>query len=203
LAAVERGEIDRAAIPRETLQDLSLHKNREVTAAVTKLFADAAPISREELRNEIARLQSLIAHQPGIPKNGRELFAKHCARCHTLFGAGGRVGPELTTYPRHDGQALLTHIVDPSAEIREGYGTTAISMTDGRQISGVMVDSDQRVVVLRTSDGSELTIAREEIDELQPVKMSLMPEGMLKTLSEQEIRDLLAYLRSSQPVIDK
>ena len=120
-----------------------------------------------------------------------------------MFGAGGRVGPELTTYPRHDGQALLTHVVDPSAEIREGYGTTAVSMSDGRQLSGVMVDSDQRVVVLRASDGSELTLARDEIDEIQPIKMSLMPEGMLKALDDQAIRDLFAYLRSSQPVIDK
>ncbi len=58
-------------------------------------------------------------------------------------------------------------------------------------------------MVLRASDGSELTLARNEIDEIQPIKMSLMPEGMLKALDDQAIRDLFAYLRSSQPVIDK
>ncbi len=113
LAAVDRGEIHRAAVPRETLQDLSLHKDRELKAVLTRLFPQPVAAPCAELRQEIARLHEVIAQQPGIPKTGRELFAQHCARCHTLFGAGGRVGPELTTYPRHDGQALLTHVVDP------------------------------------------------------------------------------------------
>ena len=123
-------------------------------------------------------------------------------RCHTLFGKGGKVGPDLTTYRRDDLETMLLNIVNPSAEIREGYATPIVATTDGRILTGVVVEQDKNVVVLRGDDGKEMTLARDEIEAIKPSRTSIMPEGLLKGLSDQQVRDLFAYLRSTQPLID-
>ena len=71
---------------------------------------------------------------------------------------------------------------------------------DGRTATGFLTDQDNQVIVLRGSDGQSLTIPRDEIDELLPEKKSIMPDGLLKDLSEPQIRDLFAYLRAAQPL---
>ncbi len=138
----------------------------------------------------------------GVPKPGKQIFDQQCLRCHTLFGKGGKVGPDLTTYRRDDLETMLLNIVNPSAEIREGYATLIVSMADGRVLSGVVVEQDKNVVVLRGSDGKDVTLARADIDAMRPGSASIMPEGLLKGLSDQQVRDLFAYLRSTQPLID-
>ena len=97
---------------------------------------------------------------------------------------------------------MLLNIVNPSAEIREGFSTSIVATADGRVLTGVVVEQDRNVVVLRVEDGRELTIARDDIDAIKPSPKSLMPEGLLKGLGDQEVRDLFAYLRSTQPLID-
>lgn len=97
---------------------------------------------------------------------------------------------------------MLLNIVNPSAEIREGYTSQVVATTDGRTLCGVVVEQDRNMVVMRGGDGKEMTLARDMIEEIKPTRASLMPEGLLESLGEQQVRDLLAYLRSSQPNID-
>jgi putative heme-binding domain-containing protein len=97
---------------------------------------------------------------------------------------------------------MLLNIVNPSAEIREGYASYAVATTDGRTLAGVLVEQDKNVVVLRGSDGKELVLPRSSIEEMKLTPKSLMPEGLLKEMSDQQVRDLFAYLRSTQPLID-
>ncbi len=104
----------------------------------------------------------MIRAGSGVPKPGKQIFDQQCARCHTLFGKGGKVGPDLTTYRRDDLETMLLNIVNPSAEIREGYARTSIvAMTDGRVLSGIVVEQDKNVVVLRGSDGKDIVLARD------------------------------------------
>jgi putative heme-binding domain-containing protein len=203
LETVQLGHIDRRAITAEILQELRLHADAELRSALDKSFPNTEPIGQAASKAEVDRLQNVIAAQPGIPKVGRELYAERCAKCHTLFGKAGVAGPDLTTYPRHDLPNLLLHIVDPNAAIREGYLTSLVTMLDGRVLSGIVVDQDKQIVVLRGADGKDLPLPRDQIDEMQPAQLSLMPEGLLKDYSDDQIRDLIAYLRSSQPVIDQ
>jgi putative heme-binding domain-containing protein len=203
LDAVEHGQIDPATVPADVLLELQWRPEQAVQARVKKLFPHAGRVPAAELKDELARLQSVVAARPGTPKVGRELFAQHCAKCHTLFGKGGVAGPELTTYPRQDTANLLVHIVDPNTAIREGYLTSVVTMGDGRTLAGVIADQDNQTVVLRGSDGKDLPLARSQIEEIQPATISLMPEGLLRSFNDEQVRDLFAYLRSSQPVIDQ
>ena len=91
-------------------------------------------------------------------------------------------------------------VVNPSAEIREGFENHVLVTADGRVVNGFLADQDNQVVVLRGVDGQNLIFRREEIDELRVIPLSVMPADTLKELSEQQVRDLFSYFRSSQPV---
>jgi putative heme-binding domain-containing protein len=95
---------------------------------------------------------------------------------------------------------MLISIVNPNAEIREGFQFITIRTKDGRSLSGFQVDRDNQITVLRGLDGQDVTLTAAEISDVVPIGRSLMPEGLLQGLDEQQIRDLFAYLRISQPI---
>jgi putative heme-binding domain-containing protein len=202
LDADENGTIDRRTVPREIAEKLLLLGDAAIAGRVTRLFGPIEPAAPAALRSLVDRLASVVRGGTGVPKPGKQIFDRQCARCHSLFGQGGKVGPDLTTYRRDDVDTMLLHVVNPSAEIREGYSTSIVATADGRVLSGVVVEQDPNVVVLRTDDGRELALARSDIDAIKTSPRSIMPEGLLAALSDQQVRDLLAYLRSSQPLID-
>ena len=202
LGAIEAGTIESHSVPREIIERLLMLGDARVTDRATRLWGPVKAATSAELHARIDRLAAVVRAGSGVPKPGKQIFDQHCARCHTLFGKGGKVGPDLTTFRRDDLETMLLNIVNPSAEIREGYSTSIVAMTDGRVLSGVVVEADQNVVILRDGDGKELALARSEIDAIKPGANSIMPEGQLESLSDQQVRDLFAYLRSTQPLID-
>ncbi len=202
LEAIDERAIDSRTLSRETTDKLHLLGDIRIHELMIRHFGALKPATSAELQAEINRLAIVVRTGPGTPKPGRQIFQDQCARCHSLFGKGGKVGPDLTTYRRDDLEAMLLNIVNPSAEIREGYASQVVATTDGRTLSGIVAEQDHNVVVLRGSDGKELTLARDAIEEIKPSRASLMPEGLLKSLGEQQVRDLFAYLRSTQPIID-
>lgn len=201
--AVDGGALDHRTVPPEIVQRLLLHRDERLQSLVRKCWGDLQPTTPAELQKEIERLAAVVSSGSGVPKQGRVLFSKQCGKCHTLFGEGGKVGPDLTTFNRSDLQTMLLSIVNPSAEIREGYTTFLVLTKDGRTLTGCLADQDANLVVLRGDDGKDVPIPRTEIDVLDTRKTSLMPEGLLKSCTDQEVRDLLAYLRCTQPLIDK
>ena len=136
----------------------------------------------------------------GNPYQGKKLFLESCGKCHKLFDDGGNIGPNLTTYKRDDLRGMLLNVVSPSAEIREGFENYLVRTADGRTLNGFIADQDPQVVVLKGADGQSISLARDDIEDMKAVKISIMPEGQLKTFSDQQIRDLFAYLRSTQPL---
>jgi putative membrane-bound dehydrogenase-like protein len=202
IEAIESRSIDAQSVPREIVEKLVLQGDPHLTERVSRLFGPIRPSTSGELRAEVDRLAAAVRAGSGVPKPGKQLFDRTCARCHTLFAKGGKVGPDLTTYRRDDLDTMLLNIVNPGAEIREGFSTSIVATTDGRLLTGVVVEQDKNVVILHGEDGKELTISRDDIDAIKASPKSLMPEGLLRGLGDQEVRDLFAYLRSTQPLID-
>jgi putative heme-binding domain-containing protein len=95
---------------------------------------------------------------------------------------------------------MLSTIINPSLEIREGFENYVATTADGRVLNGFLVQQDSQVVILRGVDGQNVILRRDETEELKVLPQSVMPEGTLKTLADQQLRDLFAYLRSTQPV---
>jgi putative heme-binding domain-containing protein len=197
--AVDAGRLDPRSVPPEVVRRLPVRRDDRLASLVRKHWGDPRPVSTAALQAEIERMAGVVRAAPGDPRKGEPIFARKCAACHALFGVGGKVGPELTTYKRDDLDAMLLSVVNPSAEIREGYTAFAIAARDGRTLEGVLVEQDPSVVVLRDSQGRDTSIRRDEIEEMVASRASIMPEGLLKDLNEREVRDLFAYLRGNQP----
>jgi putative heme-binding domain-containing protein len=201
-AAVDAGQIDAKTIPVDVARQLTVHRDETLAALVAKHWGSIAGATTAEMQAQIARLSEVVRTGGGSPYPGKKLFTATCAKCHKLHGQGGQIGPDLTAYKRDDLANMLVNIVNPSAEIREGFETYQVVTTDGRTLVGFLVDRDNQVIVLRGADGQNITIAQDQIDEMARDRKSLMPENQLKELSEQQVRDLMAYLRSSQPLND-
>ena len=94
---------------------------------------------------------------------------------------------------------LLLAMIAPSAEIREGFATTIVETKDGATLAGFITDQDKEILALRDPAGQTHTIARDRIVKQSPLPASLMPEGLLAGLTDEELRDFLAYIRSTTP----
>lgn len=200
LADVKARRIAKDQITQDTLWRLQSIKDEIVASATKDIWGDTRGATSAELRQQVADLEVAIAKANGDPYDGKALFTTTCARCHKLFDSGGEIGPDLTSYKRDDLSRILLNIVDPSAEIREGYETWLALTDDGRTVTGFKIDEDDEVLTLRGADGVKIAIAKNEIDELVRQPISIMPTGLLDKLNDQQLRDLFAYLRSSQPL---
>ena len=125
--------------------------------------------------------------------NGRRIYDATCAACHMLFGEGGKVGPDITGSNRANLDYILENLLAPSAVLGKDYRMTVIFATDGRVISGVLLDETDSAVTLRTLNDT-VVVAKDEIEERRLSDLSVMPEGQLDLFKPEEVRDLIAYL---------
>ena len=200
LEAVQTGVISKTEFTPDLLTRMRSHADAALVKQVESLFAKPAAVPRESFKPRIENIRSLLATKPGDAYKGEPLFMSRCGVCHTLFFKGGKIGPDLTAYQRDDLGTMLISIVDPNAEIREGFENYLITTKDGRALSGFLAERDANTVVLRGFDGIDIRLAQRDISEMKPTGVSLMPEGMTESLTDDEIRHLFAYLRQSQPI---
>lgn len=134
-------------------------------------------------------------------ENGRRVFATaQCYKCHRFRGEGGLVGPDLTAVGRRfNQQNLLEALVDPSKVVSDQYQATLFSLIDGRQVAGRVINlnaGSYLVLENMMNPGALTPIEVEQIDELAPSPVSMMPQGLLDSFTEDEIRDMVAFLRT-------
>lgn len=131
---------------------------------------------------------------------GRAVYASSCGGCHTLYGEGGRIGPDLTGGERrHDLDSLLLKIVDPSSELPADSRLTIVTLRDGRRLSGIVENRTATTLTLRTT-ADPITVPVGEIVSTDASLTSLMPEGLFEALTPEERRDLVAYVMGAVQV---
>ena len=130
---------------------------------------------------------------------GRAAFERTCIACHTLYGAGGIVGPDLTGSNRANLDYILAQILNPSEVMQESYQLVIVNTRDGRTLAGMVAAEDNQQLTLRLV-GQDSVVTKSEILSREKSPISMMPEGLLKTMSNSELRDLIAYLRTSAQV---
>lgn len=194
LEKVELAHIKARNVSTDVVQLLAQHKDPEINAAIRKFWPDQMPGTSAANEVEIARIEKAIAPGGGDPESGEIHFATRCANCHRLFGKGTEIGPDLTGYERHNPDFWIPAIVDPSLELREGYLSYVVSMKDGRKLMGMVKEQSPQNVKLRDLAGQESVIDRDAMESLEASPISLMPPGLLGGLSDEELRDLFAYL---------
>jgi putative heme-binding domain-containing protein len=127
-------------------------------------------------------------------RRGRALFVKLCQNCHRLYGEGAKVGPDLTGGNRSNLDYLLSNIVDPSGVVDKDYRMTVLLTEDDRILNGLVIEETDRTITIQTAT-EQLTLDRESIQSRKVTDKSPMPDGLLDSLSLEQITDLIGYLR--------
>ncbi len=198
LAAIEAQRIPARDLSAEIARQIRGFNDPDLNALLDKSWG----VAREATADKIAAREKYkaLVENKSLPKadavNGRAIYERTCAACHTLFGAGGKIGPDLTGSNRADLDYLLHNILDPNAEIPNAYRTSSIELKDGRVLVGVANQQDPKIVTVVTPNET-LTLPHAEIKTTTISEFSMMPEGLLTPHSDREVRDLIAYLRST------
>lgn len=191
--------IDHGVVPRRdvsvtiarqilALNDAALAKRLEaVWGTVRATSADKAAL--------IGKYKAVLASGKPDPANGRAVYQRTCFACHKLFDAGGDVGPELTGSDRANADYILENVLDPSATVAHEYTVTNVATSDGRLVSGILRGQTPSVLTIQTAN-ERVLIPAEDVEDVKRSNVSMMPEGQLEALSEQEVRDLFSYLAS-------
>ena len=198
--AVKAGAVDAKDVSVDTVRQMLAHGSASLAVAIEAQWGKIRPATPGEKMAYVPVLGRVLNEGPGDRTAGHALFVKHCATCHTLFGEGNKVGPDLTTADRKDRNALLLNLLDPSGYVRPEYVAHTAVLIDGRVLTGLVVASSAQEITIVDAKNQRTTVRRSEIDEIQPSPLSLMPERLLETLQPQEVRDLFAYLQSDGPV---
>ncbi len=147
----------------------------------------------EELRDRWIR----EAQSSGSAERGEWIYRRaelQCAQCHRIGGVGGLVGPDLTSIgAQAPADYLVEALISPAAKVKEGYNAKLIRTVDDEIVTGIPIGETDTDVTLRGADGKVITIVKSDIDESRDSR-SLMPDGLLHSLSEQEAIDLLRFM---------
>jgi putative membrane-bound dehydrogenase-like protein len=169
-----------------------------------ELLRRAAPLLArlgEDRGKQKARLDELSRTAGGGDAGrGRQVFLgtkAACTACHAVGGQGGQIGPDLTRIGaiRTD-RDLLEAIVFPSASFVRGFEPYAVTTRKGQTFAGVIRRETAEALVLATGPATEVRVLRADVEEIEPGKVSIMPEGLDVQLTRQELADLIAYLMS-------
>ena len=189
--------IHRADVPYHFVRRFMLLQDPAIDRVVAKLWPEALLVSSAKKTERINHYAEVLARgNHGDVAKGRNLFLTTCGTCHRLFKEGGTLGPELTGYDRTDINYLLLHTVDPNADIREGYEVQRVVTSDGRVLEGIIKKQTGGTITLEPPlGGKATTLTKEKIADMQVQQTSFMPERLLEPMTDDQIRDLFAYLR--------
>jgi putative heme-binding domain-containing protein len=181
----------------DELRTLLKSYSEQVQQIARPLFERLAEREREQ-EAYLTALVDRTLRTPGNPDRGRQVFFSQkvgCYGCHRLEGKGGAVGPDLSLVGRfRDPRALLEAIVFPSSTIIPDYRSYVLATKDGKSTTGMIVSQTADALYLRTSQLAEIRVRRADIEELAPSNVSIMPQGLEKTMTDQEFADLLEFL---------
>ncbi len=133
----------------------------------------------------------------GSAERGKVVFDNKgtCAKCHKVRGEGKEVGPDLSEIgSKLSKDAFFVSILDPSAGISHNYESYTAVLVNGTVVTGILISETDDSVTLKTAEAIEQKISKSKIEELVKQKVSLMPAGLQKTMSAQELVDLVEYL---------
>jgi putative heme-binding domain-containing protein len=200
--AVSAGRVPAAAVGVNQVRRLQRSGGPEVVEAVKRIWGAVREGRNEQREMVVGQMRNFLRKTPGDALAGRKVFDKLCAQCHVMHGQGQEVGPDITRNGRNDFDQLLSNVFDPNLVIGPAYQAVNVATTDGRVLTGLLVEDGPERVVLKLQGGKVEVIGRAEVEELAVTRVSLMPEGMEAQLTPQEIADLFAYLALDRPPED-
>jgi quinoprotein glucose dehydrogenase len=172
-----------------------------VTSAATKEKVAQYEAVRDS-RDPLAKWRECL--YGGDVEDGKAIFTERqdaaCLRCHKINGEGGEAGPELTGIgQRQTRESILESILFPNANISPGFETLLVSMKNGSSVAGVVKSENDTQLILHSPEDGLLTIKKADIQK-RDRGLSAMPEGAAEILSKRDLRNLIAFLATTQSV---
>jgi putative membrane-bound dehydrogenase-like protein len=190
LAAVRENQIDPSIVGWRRTVHLMNHDDESIRTTARSIFAG------NEISGESAEKYIPYLTKEGNIVNGEAVYQRSCATCHQLKGqVGTAFGPDLSTVKNRSKEAILLDILMPNRSIADGYELWEVALSDGTTQSGIISSETPATITLADLAGNETTIPRNSISHLTALSYSGMPEGLANPLSEEEMNDLLTYLK--------
>ncbi|MDA7497281.1 DUF1080 domain-containing protein [bacterium] len=196
LEAVGNGSIPSRDLTASIIRQLGNLNTESVNTKLQEVWGAYREPNQDKLA-EMARYRGIYragGSTPGNASRGRSIFVRTCQQCHSLFGIGGKVGPDITGSNRSDLVYLLQNVIDPNGVIPNEYQTSTVETEDDRVLTGIVTERNASAITMATANET-ITIPVSDVIDIQASSLSMMPEGLLTALTDQEVRDLFYYLR--------
>jgi putative membrane-bound dehydrogenase-like protein len=199
LDGLESGEISAADFDATRRQRLLELADPSLRQRAERVFAAINPD-----RAKVVEEYRSVTQLRGEPLRGKAVFAKECAGCHQFDGVGHAVGQNLTALGNRAPEALLIAVLDPSRQVDGRYVAYVAALRDGRTLAGLLAHETSTSITLRGQDGKEDVILRADLETLRSTGKSMMPDGIERDVSRQDLADLFAFLATaaSPPTLD-
>ncbi|QDT40800.1 Cytochrome c [Gimesia alba] len=189
-AAISDRTVSITQIPQVRRTILLKSTNPEIKKQAARLFAGETLGPRREI---IAQYQPALSFKSNLAA-GKKVFKRECLTCHKLGSEGSEVGPNLATIKNRTAPEILVHVLDPNKEVSPNYLEYVVVTEDGLIETGIIVNETPSSITLKKAENKQITILRENIEEIRSSGKSLMPEGFEKKIKPREMADLIAYL---------
>jgi putative membrane-bound dehydrogenase-like protein len=185
---------------REVPPHLARQLRRLVGTRFAEVWGPVDQVSSEE--RAYSRYRGLLndtALKNANAESGRTVFQRTCGPCHKMYGEGGSIGPELTGSNRANLEYLLSNVLNPNGEVQDAYRMVVVTTRDGRTLSGNVIGENQRQLTMRIVGRADLVVSKSDIQSREVTGVSMMPTGLLDSLTDREAIDLVGYLRTVEP----
>ena len=201
LLALADGSIARSEVKAFHARQIRSFDDEELNGLLIKHWGEVreSPADKARQMDQFRKRLTPAALKTADLSKGRVLYNLACATCHTLFGEGKDIGPDITGANRDNLEYILENLIDPSAMIAGDFKMSVIDLNDGRTINGVVLRQTDRVVEIQTPTEKQ-TVDRAVVKSIKTSSLSLMPDGLLDAMNADQARDLIAYLMSPKQV---
>lgn len=200
VAAMETNTVPANTVPAYVIRQIKSLGDEALLARLEHVWgtiSTASKVSPEVYQRYRSILTEQLINSADV-NQGKQLYDANCGKCHRLHGQGGAIGPDLTGANRTDLNYWLENILDPNAVLGRAYQMTTFLLTDGRVVNGLVRAENEDAVTVQTAT-DELILAKQDVEQRRGSNVSLMPEGQLEPLSEQQVQQLFRYLMGPDP----
>jgi putative heme-binding domain-containing protein len=192
LDEVEAKRVKPGDIDALRTRQLVNHSRPDIRERAKKLLQENLPADRKEV---LEKNKAALKLKPDA-RNGKVIFQKNCATCHRIGDVGIEVGPNIADTLSKPPDALLVDILIPNAAIDNNYIAYTVTTKSGKVLTGIIAQETASSLTLRRAENQTDVVLRQDIDEIQSTGVSLMPDGLEKNITLQEMADLLAFLKN-------
>ncbi|MFN0018709.1 MAG: PVC-type heme-binding CxxCH protein [Pirellulaceae bacterium] len=192
LDSLESGSIKPTELDPVQTGRLRKHADAKIRERAEKIFGSATP---EDRKKALADYQSVLT-MTGDAKRGQVSFAKNCATCHKIGETGVNVAPDISDSRTKTPAQILADIIQPNRAIDANYVAYTLLLSDGTTAAGILTSETSTSITLKAPGAKVITVARGEIEQLKSTEVSLMPDGLEKTIPPQEMADVIAFIKN-------